>query len=447
MPAPLAKGPHVRPSSPHSHKDFPRRPNLPFQTGLIIAASVLVAAGIAIYESPQVRLWVDQSRRKIAVALHSLGDEIQPRQSSSSSSDNGLREEEARGRRREDIIRRNRAELIRKAREEGIAVDLDELARINREGAELEMGEFNNRNTRNHTKSFDNLVGSDGMLRDNHPLIKTEDETTTATTVTAMDSSVMDGDGGLRRRGQTSQGFDRGVVLANPFSDEAHVLFDHDLIRPEEHEIPTTSTATITLESRDSLATQEGDHQRSEASQNQLIDLSTEDPPINIPQHQELPQTASIHSVASSWHADENPIIQDQDEASQSFHSFTTSSSLSTLSNLPRSNPHIFANTDEEADEVMSTGTATPTEDGFSTAASMVGSHADDIAVLSMTHDDDPRSETFSEGGFTEAGFSEAGFSELGEGDRTGAQTPNSWTDVGSESGSEYGTAHASHQQ
>lgn len=46
--------------------------------GIIITVSVLVAAGIAVYESPQFRRWVDQSRRKLAGALYNLGDEIHP---------------------------------------------------------------------------------------------------------------------------------------------------------------------------------------------------------------------------------------------------------------------------------------------------------------------------------------------------------------------------------
>lgn len=46
--------------------------------GIIIGVSVLVAAGIAVYESPQFKQWVTTSRRKIALALHNLGDEIQP---------------------------------------------------------------------------------------------------------------------------------------------------------------------------------------------------------------------------------------------------------------------------------------------------------------------------------------------------------------------------------
>lgn len=48
-----------------------------------MSISALVAAGIAVYESPQFRQWVDNSRRKLAQALHNLGDEVQPRESAS----------------------------------------------------------------------------------------------------------------------------------------------------------------------------------------------------------------------------------------------------------------------------------------------------------------------------------------------------------------------------
>ncbi|GFF47866.1 hypothetical protein IFM61606_04528 [Aspergillus udagawae] len=56
----------------------------PVAKGIIITVSALVAAGIAVYESPQFREWLNNSRRKIALALHNLGDEIQPRASTSS---------------------------------------------------------------------------------------------------------------------------------------------------------------------------------------------------------------------------------------------------------------------------------------------------------------------------------------------------------------------------
>lgn len=44
----------------------------------VIAISVAVAAAIAVYESPELRRMADDLRRRIAVALHSLGDGVNP---------------------------------------------------------------------------------------------------------------------------------------------------------------------------------------------------------------------------------------------------------------------------------------------------------------------------------------------------------------------------------
>ncbi|KAL4950820.1 hypothetical protein BDW69DRAFT_50876 [Aspergillus filifer] len=50
----------------------------PVAKGIIIGVAALVAAGIAVYESPQFRRWIDNSRRKLAMTLHNLGDEVHP---------------------------------------------------------------------------------------------------------------------------------------------------------------------------------------------------------------------------------------------------------------------------------------------------------------------------------------------------------------------------------
>ncbi|KAL3438027.1 hypothetical protein BDV09DRAFT_192294 [Aspergillus tetrazonus] len=50
----------------------------PVAKGIIIGVAALVAAGIAVYESPQFRRWVNNSRRKLAMTLHNLGDDIHP---------------------------------------------------------------------------------------------------------------------------------------------------------------------------------------------------------------------------------------------------------------------------------------------------------------------------------------------------------------------------------
>lgn len=110
--------------------------------GLIIGVSVLVAAGIAVYESPQFQEWVTTSRRKIALALHNLGDEIQPR--------TPLREDISMTEETGDIAEERR----RIAR-----------AEIMRRGAYIE-SRRDSQNQNHAHNSFDALVDQDGNLRD-----------------------------------------------------------------------------------------------------------------------------------------------------------------------------------------------------------------------------------------------------------------------------------------
>lgn len=122
---------------------------MPPPLGIIITVSVLVAAGIACYENPQVREWIDNSRRKIAVALHSLGDEVAPRPSRKRSNDDpSMREddsEEAQEKRRQA-----RAEILERGR------ILEEKRRRQKSNSEAGTG--------NPSQSFDTLVDKDGSL-------------------------------------------------------------------------------------------------------------------------------------------------------------------------------------------------------------------------------------------------------------------------------------------
>lgn len=352
-------------------------------SGLIIAASVIVAAGIAIYESPQVRQWADQTRRKIAVALHNLGDDIQPRRSSESSDDY-----EDRKRRREELVRRNRNELIRRAREEGIAVDLDELARIGAETAEVAA----KRSRADRTKSFDDMVGSDGTLRN--------EANTTGTDATQRD---------IRKRG--AAGFAAGsaaaAVLANPFDDDATLLDDnhHDETpspKPFASEEPVTRESSATIQV-DAVST---------PTTGTLVDLTP------------VPETPPSPA---------QPQLDETEQAAQSFYSFTSADSHPPV---PRA----------DSPDHLSTGTLTPRSERSATlasasdAASVHASH--DISILSMQNDTDhdARSEIFSEGGFTDA-FSEGGFSEFEAESRAGIMTPSEWSHIGSDDESEWGGA------
>lgn len=109
--------------------------------GIIVTVSVLVAAGVAAYQSPQVQQWMSNSRRKIAVALHNLGDEIHPRDANRE--DISMTEEV--GEAAEERRRRARAEIMRRAT--------------------LIESQKTPRNTELPLNSFDTLVDNDGNLR------------------------------------------------------------------------------------------------------------------------------------------------------------------------------------------------------------------------------------------------------------------------------------------
>ena len=162
--------------------------------GLIISLSLLFAAGLAVYENPQVRQWVDESRRKIAIALHSLGDEVQPRRDSRSE-DASTREDdsaEAEARRR-----KAREEILEKGRL------MEERRRANQEKPPA------------RAKSFDDLVDQDGNLRD---------EKSAAVNTTAVELTA--GEDGLRKRNIEAKGREIGSTMANPFADETLIDFN-----------------------------------------------------------------------------------------------------------------------------------------------------------------------------------------------------------------------------
>src|SRR5205807_2135047 len=112
--------------------------------GIIVTVSVLVAAGVAVYQSPQFQQWVTNSRRKIALALHNLGDEIQPRDSTAPVREDISMTEEV-GAAAEERRRIAKAEIMRRAT----------LLESRRKSKDLEQ----------RLGSFDTLVDVDGNLR------------------------------------------------------------------------------------------------------------------------------------------------------------------------------------------------------------------------------------------------------------------------------------------
>ena len=161
-------------------------------TGLLISLSLLLAAGLAAYENPQVRQWIDESRRKVAMALHSLGDEVAPpSQSREASPDASTREDED----PEAVERRRRARQ-----------EILERGRILEERRQSKQG------SATKAKSFDDLVDKDGAL-------KTDETFGTTTAAERFEESS----GPVRKRHLGAQAAALGSIYANPFTDEMHI--------------------------------------------------------------------------------------------------------------------------------------------------------------------------------------------------------------------------------
>lgn len=181
----------------------------PLAKGLILTISLICAAGLAIYENPQVRQWIDESRRKAAIALYSLGDEVAPQsESRNTSPDASTREDED----PEAVERRRRArhEILERGR-------MIEERRRSKQAA------------RGKARSFDDLVDRDGAL-------KVEETTATSSAAEAQPEEP-----GLRLRHIESRAAALGSAYADPFADEMGVPIMDAPPLPQEQEPDTIS--------------------------------------------------------------------------------------------------------------------------------------------------------------------------------------------------------------
>ncbi|KAI9765359.1 MAG: hypothetical protein M1840_007439 [Geoglossum simile] len=244
MPAPIAKGKSSRRARLLTVLPFTFSHAFPLSqpclltasapTGIIIAATIIVAAGIAVYESPQVREFVNKGRRRIAIALHTLGEEINPdpHRPSSASNEGGHAAEEMQRLRRAEIMERNREQFLQQ-REAEIA-DREKQKR---------------RTPESGYASFDDFLSQDVEKRGTY--------TIRSTSVAHSDSEE-----GLKRRSEGVRGLERGGAFANPFADPigeeeaSQVLFDATLMGASRESLHNERTEDIPLlRTRESTAT------------------------------------------------------------------------------------------------------------------------------------------------------------------------------------------------
>lgn len=198
----------------------------------VIAVSVAVAAAIAIYESPELQRMATDLRRRIALALHSLGDGIGPEGEGANREPLFNRPEDAEGFLQsgevdadDDTRKRQREELLY-----WNAVKLSQ--ELEKQTAENEKLKESGALERSGT-TFDDFLQKD----------ETSNEKGTYVFNTGAD--VRNNDDGLVRRRGASEGV-RGLnssIYANPFADEHGIDYNEmedSEIAPEKDEVMST---------------------------------------------------------------------------------------------------------------------------------------------------------------------------------------------------------------
>jgi hypothetical protein len=200
-------------------------------TAGMIAASVAVAAAVAVYESPELQRMVTDLRRRIALALHSFGDVLSPQERENLFN----RPEDAEG------FLQSRG-LSLPSGEEGVDAD-DETRRRQRE----ELLYWNAVREEKNQKSSEAGAAEKRPHRSNSQgstfddFLKEDNQGEKGSFVFHSGAQVQDNSEGLiRRRGEGVRGLQHSV-LTNPFTDEhgidEHVAFENGLMEPSKEEI------------------------------------------------------------------------------------------------------------------------------------------------------------------------------------------------------------------
>lgn len=254
--------------------------------GAIIVVSVAVAAAIAVYESPHARQFAEDVRRRIALALHSLGDEINPNAPHprfnrpedaqgflQSSTEPGIdADEESQRRQREELMYWNavRAEKMEKERQLRRKVEGEKPV------------------SKSRSPSFDDFLQEDQTAQRGTYVYNTGADVN------------HEPDVGLRNRGV--RGLNVGSIYANPFSDEQ--TFEEQTQRAlEESLMSPDASERLEVMSDDLYSASEAPRSSNYTTGAfpQLIDVSEEpvpDPPVSYPSMEELRSSSNFANMA-----------------------------------------------------------------------------------------------------------------------------------------------------
>ncbi|KAH6996124.1 hypothetical protein BKA56DRAFT_146460 [Ilyonectria sp. MPI-CAGE-AT-0026] len=354
-------------------------------SGAVVAVTVAVATAVAIYESPEVRRYADDVRRRVAFALHAMGDGINPahreprfnrpedaegfmQSRRGAGAEDGVdADEETRRRQREELLYWNSVRLEKEKEKEK-----EELEAASNARPALTEG-------RRRGSSFDDFLRQD-------------DSAEQGTFVFNTGADTRGGVEGLRHRGDNSRGF--SSVYTNPFADENHID-TQDLDDMETSHISPTKDEMSDIYS----ATTRDDEK---------VLVSPEPVPalIDIDPTPARSETASTATIERELGPDEFMTAgqEDRHEAYASIQAWAQNSSPDFYSPLP-----VTPTAPISEPELLSDGQLTPTD-----SVSLVGS-GDDVA-------NDVQSSRDGETGRYYDVMSES----------SGMATPASWSEVGS---------------
>ncbi|CAG8978327.1 hypothetical protein HYALB_00005913 [Hymenoscyphus albidus] len=281
-------------------------PNHPV-AGAIIVVSVAVAAAIAVYESPQARQFAEDVRRRIAIALHSLGDEINPQ----SQEPRFNRPEDAEG-------------FLQSAAEAGVDAD-EEFRRRQREelmywnAVHMEKLEKERKMAEDRPANRSRGSSFDDFLQQDHTAEKGTYVYNTGAEVHA------ESDEGLRNRGAGVRGLNRGSIYANPFGDEHHIDFEEQRAIDASLMAPEVSERYETMSDLYSASDVPVPHTRETTATiaEQLIDTSepVDDLPVSTPSAEMIEESYNFANMSQRDESAYASIHAWADNATSSFYS------------------------------------------------------------------------------------------------------------------------------
>lgn len=372
-------------------------------SGAVVAVSVALAAALAVYEHPELRRYTEDVRRRIALALHTLGDGLSPPQGEprfNRPEDADGFFESANGRGAEPGVDADE-ETRRRQREELMYWNSVRLQKQQEQGANETKGETEQTERlpiRSRGSSFDDFLRQDETAENGAYVFNS-----------GADYHVEAS--GLRHRGETAQQTPAYTYL-NPFADEHHL--DHSDY--EDAARPRTAHPEVAASDIYSATTREYEDAEDVEDAPIAMDLPVE----SLIDVQSVPEQANTESSATlERDLEPNEYVTagqpDQQDAYASIQAWAQDSSRNFYSPLP-----VTPVAPVSEPEVLSTGELTPTD-----TMSLAGS-GEDVGRDAQSSKDGEQGRPFD---------------VISESD--GMMTPASWSEVGSVISDNEGPMHA----